>query len=397
MREEIMIAANAMKTDIIPSGYGKEENEAVLRIHQMLPMYQKTPLIERKEDAQRYQIRSVLIKDESKRFGLKAFKGLGGFYALFTVICRRLCLDEKKVTLAELLESPYREKIQEFTFITTTDGNHGKGISWAAGIFGCPSYVFMPRGTVEARAQAVRDAGTAKVEILDKTYDECVEYTASLAREHGWILVQDTSWDGYEEIPELIMKGYTTMLYEALDQMREYGITRPTHVFVQAGVGSMAAAVAAGVVQTFPQEKPVICCLEPHGASCIYESVLASDGQAYTATGSGITIMAGLNCGTPCSIAWDILKDTLSFAISCEDDLTRRGMILLSKAENEKERIIAGESGAVGAGILDAIMTEEKYAAYRDQLGLTKDSVVLIFNTEGDTDPEGYRRLFDHQ
>lgn len=392
MKKEILIAENQMQTGKIITGYSREENQSVLRIHKELPMYRETPLIERTEDAKRYQIKALLIKDESKRFGLKAFKGLGGFYALFTVICKILGLDADTATLQMLLSEPYKKRVQELTFITTTDGNHGKGVSWASGIFGCPSYVYMPRGTVEARAQAVRDAGTAKVEILDKTYDECVAFTAKLAEEKGWVLVQDTSWDGYEEIPEFIMKGYTTMLYEALDQMKEKGYTRPTHVFLQAGVGSMAAAVAAGLAQTYSDQIPKIISMEPHGAACIYESVLAGDGNAYTAAGNGITIMAGLNCGTPCSIAWDILKETLSHAISCEDALTTRGMRHLANANKPEERITAGESGAVGTGLVDAILTEQSCREIKEKLELDENSVILLFNTEGDTDPDGYKR-----
>lgn len=392
-RNDIEIIKNHLFSDEAGthiSGYSQQENADVLRIHRMLTMYDRTPLTERTEDAKRYGVAAVLIKDESKRFGLKAFKGLGGFYALFIVICRRLGLNEKTTTLNQLLKEPYRDNIRKMTFITTTDGNHGKGISWAAGIFGCPSFVFMPKGTREARAQAVRDAGTATVEILDKSYDECVEYTAALAKEKGYVLVQDTSWDGYEEIPELIMKGYTTMLYEATEQMKELGYERPTHVFLQAGVGSMAAAVAAGIVQSFPQNMPMLISMEPHGASCIYESVLAADGAAHTATGSGVTIMAGLNCGTPCSLAWEILKETLSYAISCDDGFTRRGMRLLAHSPKREECIVAGESGAIGPGILDAIMTEPQYTGIKEELGLDAKSVVLLFNTEGDTDPEGY-------
>ncbi|MBQ4494392.1 MAG: pyridoxal-phosphate dependent enzyme, partial [Selenomonadaceae bacterium] len=211
------------------SVYSFAATEPIRKLHTSLDVYNETPLIELENFK---GVRSVYVKDESQRFGLKAFKGLGGVWAIYTVISRELGLSNP--TLEELFQ--HRDELSAMTFITTTDGNHGKGVSWAAGLFGCKSYVFMPRGTVEVRAQAIRDAGSATVEITDMTYDDCVKFTARLAEEQHWHLIQDTYWAGYEDIPEQIMLGYSNLAYEALRQMN---YQRPTHIFLQAGVGSM--------------------------------------------------------------------------------------------------------------------------------------------------------------
>ena len=226
---------------LCPNFLSRAETEQVRCLHQSIPAYARTPLVLLPALARRLGIGAVCVKDESKRFGLNAFKGLGGTYALYRVVCDKLGLDCRTTTLEELQKPENREKISRMVFITTTDGNHGKGVAWAAGLLGAQAYIYMPRGSVEVRAQAIRDAGNAIVTITDLGYDDAVRYTAKLAEEKGWHLIQDTSWPGYEEIPRWILQGYTTMIYEALDQMAEHQL-RPTHVFLQAGVGAMAGS-----------------------------------------------------------------------------------------------------------------------------------------------------------
>ncbi|MBR1645500.1 MAG: pyridoxal-phosphate dependent enzyme [Selenomonadaceae bacterium] len=197
------------------SNYSFANTEQIRRLHKSLNVYNETPLIELKNFAREKNLAAVFVKDESSRFGLKAFKALGGVWAIYKVISRELGLENP--TLEEIFQR--RDEISEMTFITTTDGNHGKGVSWAAGLFGCKSFVYMPKNTVEIRAQAIRDAGSATVEITDMTYDDCVKFTAQLAAKNHWHLIQDTSWTGYEEIPAQIMLGYSTLAYEVLEQM----------------------------------------------------------------------------------------------------------------------------------------------------------------------------------
>ena len=268
----IQFAENRCRTEESSpfKGYSYEETTLVRKVQQMIPSYAPTSLVSLTSLAERLGVRAVLLKDESSRFGLKAFKGLGGIYAMFRGICRELQLDPEETTVKMLQDPPYIDRIRKMVFATTTDGNHGKGVSWAAGVFGCKAYVFMPAGTVQVRAQAIRDAGNAEVTITDMRYDECVAWTARQAIQNGWHLIQDTSWPGYEEIPEWIMQGYTTMYFEALSQMREMGYDAPTHLFLQAGVGSMAGAIAAASVCA-QKKRPVITTVESSEAACFYD------------------------------------------------------------------------------------------------------------------------------
>ena len=251
----------------------------------------------------------------------------------------------------------------------------------------------MPVGTVEVRAQAIRDAGNADVVITDMPYDACVNYTAALAEENGWLLIQDTSWDGYEDVPLWIMRGYTTLFYEATAQLKKAGYSQPTHIFLQAGVGAMAGAVAACAMASFPEKKPVISIVEPKEVACFYESALCGDGKPHAATGSQETIMAGLNCASPCTIAWDIIKQCASYAFACNDAVTEHGMRILADPATGEKPVVAGESGAVTAGLLDHLLKDEKYQDLKKEMGLDENAVVLLINTEGDTDPDNYKKV----
>lgn len=370
-----------------------EQLKGVHRFHKSIPGYARTPLCEWGSYAEKHGVRSILVKDESKRFGLRAFKGLGGSYAIFRVVCEELGLDPLETTLGDLKSERYREAVSKMTFITTTDGNHGKGVAWASGLLGCKSYVYMPRGSVEARAQAIRDAGQAEVTITDLPYDDCVRYTAELAETNHWYLVQDTSWAGYEKIPQWIIQGYTTMLYEALEQMREKGYSRPTHVFLQAGVGAMAGSMLGALCNIFKEDLPVVSIVEPEEVACIFESARQGDGREHKATGSEITIMAGLNCAEPCTVTWPILRDFASYYFACADKVAAQGMRKYAAPEEGDPKVISGESGAVTMGLLSRLLEEEAMEPIREKLGLNEDAVILLFNTEGDTDPENYQRI----
>ena len=357
------------------SAYSFAATEPVRKLHTSLKVYKETPLLELKNFK---GVRSIFIKDESQRFGLKAFKGLGGIWAIYKVISHELGLDNP--TLEEIFS--HRDKLSEMTFITTTDGNHGKGVSWAAKIFGCKSFVFMPKGTVEIRAQAIRDAGSAQVQITDLTYDDCVKFTARLAEENHWHLIQDTSWAGYEEIPAQIMLGYSTLAYEALRQMN---YQRPTHIFLQAGVGSMAGAIAAVFAENFKDNPPRITIVEPKEVACFYETMRIGDGQIHSATGNGQTMMAGLNCATPCEIAWKILRRYAADSATISDDVAAEAMKVLAK-----EKIISGESGCAGFALANAALDSPEL---RQALELDANSIIFLINTEGDTDPDNYVKV----
>ena len=372
----IKIVQNKNRGGVVDtSAYSFAATENIRRLHTALDVYKETPLVELKNFK---GVRSILVKDESQRFGLKAFKGLGGVWAIYKVISRELNLNNP--TLDEIFK--HRAELSEMTFITTTDGNHGKGVSWAAGLFGCKSYVYMPRGTVEVRAQAIRDAGSATVKIADMNYDDCVKYTARLAEENHWHLIQDTSWTGYEEIPAQIMLGYSTLAYEALRQMN---YQRPTHIFLQAGVGSMAGAVAAVFAEVFKDNPPRITIVEPIEVACFYETMRIGDGKIYSATGNGQTMMAGLNCATPCDLAWKILRHYAADTAIISDDVAADAMRVLAE-----HKIISGESGCAGFALANAALNSEDL---RRALELDEQSIIFVINTEGDTDPDNYKKI----
>lgn len=387
---DIKIIENHKGSTVDTGFLSKSETEAVRHFHTSLKNYEPTPLVELSALAKRSHVRSILVKDESKRFGLNAFKGLGGSYALCRIVCRELGLDYHAVTLEQLKAPEHREKLSRMEFVTTTDGNHGRGISWAAGLLGCKAHVFMPRGSVEVRAQAIRDAGSAEVTITNLCYDDAVRYAARMAEEHGWFLVQDTAWEGYEEVPAWIIQGYTTMVYEALEQMAVLGYQRPTHVFLQAGVGAMAGGVLGALKCTYGDKVPSVSIVEPDHVACIFESAHQADRCPHAATGDGRTIMAGLNCGEPCLITWPILRDYPDFYFACPDTVAARGMRMLAAPLEGDQAVCSGESGAVTAGLLSLLLHDLEYVSVREQLGLDTNAVILLINTEGNTDPENY-------
>ncbi len=363
--------------------------EKTLRFHRSVPGYEMTPLVSLDCAAKQHQVRGIYVKDESYRFGLKAFKGLGGSYCMFRILCEKLGLDETKEDFSTFQREDVRRRCSRFEFATATDGNHGKGVSWAAGIFGCKAHVFMPEGTVEARRKAIEEAGSAEAVITDLNYDRTVQYTASLAEKNGWILIQDTAWEGYEKYPKWIIEGYLTLAAEASLQMN--GIL-PTHIFLQAGVGSMAGGIEAYFINRCGDKRPSVTIVEPEAADCIYRSAAAGDGQMHSVPGDPVTIMAGLNCGTPCRTVWPVLRDCSSFFCACMDSVTAPGMSAYAKPSGTDLPVISGESGAVTYGLLLSILESEEA---RKLFKMDKDSVILLISTESDTDPEGYRRAVD--
>lgn len=370
----IKIVKNTNRSgEIDISAYSADNTRLIRKFHAELPNYNVTPLIELKNFK---NTRSIFIKDESKRFGLKAFKGLGGVWAIYKVLSRVLGLNNP--SMQEILA--HKDELAEITFVTTTDGNHGKGIAWAARLFGCKSLIFMPKGTVDARKHAIEEFG-AKVTITDMNYDDCVKFSADLAAKNGFFLVQDTSWAGYEEIPAQIMLGYSTLAYEAIEQMN---YQRPTHIFLQAGVGSMAGAVAAVFASSF-KPCPRITIVEPAEVACFYETMRVGDGKIHSATGNLQTIMAGLNCATPCEIAWNILRHFAADSATISDKIAENAMKTLAKY-----KIIAGESGCAGFALANAALDDKKL---REVLEINSESIIFVINTEGDTDPANYLEI----
>lgn len=369
------------------------EIEAARNFHKSIPNYKETPLAQLQNMAQWLGLKGLYVKDESYRFGLNAFKVLGGSFAMARYIAKQTGRDIAELDYNTLISDELHKEFGEATFFTATDGNHGRGVAWAANKLHQKAVVHMPKGSSLTRLENIRKEG-ATATIEEVNYDECVRIAAKEAAEtKNGVVVQDTAWEGYEEIPSWIMQGYGTMAMEAMEQLLNAGVKRPTHVFVQAGVGSLAGAVQGFFANYFPDNCPTTVVVEANQADCLYRSAIAGDGKPRFVDGDMQTIMAGLACGEPNTISWEILKNHSTAFVSCPDWVSARGMRMLGAPVKGDPQVISGESGAVTTGLIATLMKDEAYKELRDALKLNEDSVVLAFSTEGDTDPDNYRKI----
>lgn len=368
-----------------------EEARRARSFHTSFSEYAPTPLVELPRLADYLGIGRLFIKDESPRFGLNAFKVLGASYAIGRYLADRLGRDIGGLSAGELRSETIRKELGEITFTTATDGNHGRAVAWTAQQLGQKAVIYMPKGSDPVRLENIRAHG-AEATITDLNYDDAVRLSEKMAREHGWVIIQDTAWPGYENIPTWIMQGYTTLASEALEQMRAQGADAPSHVFLQAGVGSFAGGVL-GFLATQLETLPAVTIVEPDHANCIYTSALIGDGRPHSVGGELDTLMAGLACGEPNTIAWPVLRDYASAYVSCPDHIAATGMRVLATPLKGDPVVISGESGAVTTGLLHLLMEAENgnAASLRGELGLNRDSVVLLISTEGNTSPRAFR------
>ena len=371
----------------------RDEIEKVRAFHKSFPQYARTPLAALKDLAKESGLAGIYIKDESYRFGLNAFKVLGGSFAMARFIAKTTGKDVSALGYDKLISEDTRKELGEYTFFTATDGNHGRGVAWAANQMGQKSVVYMPKGSSDMRLKNIQKEG-ARASIEDMNYDEAVRKAAAeSAVTPKSVVIQDTAWEGYEEIPGWIMQGYGTMALEALEQLNELGVDRPTHVIVQAGVGSLAGAVQGFFANAFPDNCPTTIVVEASAADCLYRSVSKGDGSTVNVGGDLDTIMAGLACGEPNIISWKILKNKTSYFVSLPDWAAAGAMRLLSSPVGDDPRVISGESGAAGMGFLQSLLQKKEYAVWREEVGIDENSHVLLFSTEGDTDPQRYRDI----
>jgi len=336
--------------------------------HRKIPGYAPTPLLKLPGLAAELGLAAIYIKDEAHRFGTKAFKALGASYAVHRY----------------LQENPGRH-----VFCTASDGNHGLAVAWSARLFSQKAEVLMPRGTVPARVRRIEDFG-ARVTVVDGDYDETVRAAAHKAEKCGWVLVQDTAWEWYTAIPARIMAGYVTMFRELEGELFPPDGPGVDAVFLQAGVGSWAAAAVAYLADRYGERMPKVVCVEPAGADCCLASARA--GRRVSLPGAE-TIMAGLNCGTPSLLAWPILVAGVDLFLALTDDCAREAMRAYFLPLDGDPRIVSGESGAAGLAALLALLRALELEEPRRFLGLGGTSRVLLFNTEGDTDPEGFSKI----
>lgn len=385
-----IVSHDLTKTNKVSVAFaGKEEAKKAKKYHESFPMYKETPLRNLKHLANHLGVQGIYVKDESYRFGLNAFKVLGGSYAIGSYIAEKLGVSMDEINYEKIISEETKNKLGKLTFISATDGNHGRGVAWTANQLQQDCVIYMPKGSAKERLENIRKEG-AKAEITELNYDDAVRLASKEADEKGWVLVQDTSWPGYEEIPRAIIKGYTTMALEAYEQLKE---VKPTHIFVQAGVGSFATAVTAFFADAYGEDKPIITVVEPNEAACVFKTMKADDGKIHPVTGDMQTIMAGLACGEPVTVGIDILRDYAEHFISCPDYVAAEGMRVLSSPLEDDSRIIAGESGAAGFGLGYEILSNPQLEELKKALKIDEHSVLLFFNTEGDTDRENYRNI----
>ncbi|MCG9627405.1 diaminopropionate ammonia-lyase [Vibrio mediterranei] len=362
--------------------FSVEQAKQARAFHSQIDGYQPTPLVSLPALAQQLGVKAILVKDESKRFGLNAFKVLGGSYALGRQLAKHLNVDIAEIdlkTVSSKLEAP-------LTFATATAGNHGTGVAWAAREMGQQAVVYMPKGSPQASVDRIRGLG-AECIVTEVNYDDTVRLANDTAQANGWMLVQDTAWDGYEEIPTWISQGYMTMADEAVEQIEQLGFEAPSHVILQAGVGAMAGGVLGYLADRLDPTKFDTIIAEPKAADCIYRSGTSEAGNMVNVTGDLSSIMAGLACGEPNPVTWPILRDCSRYFIAVEDKVSATGMRMYGNPLVGDQAITSGESGAITLGALNEIVKHD------GNVGLNEESVVLLFSTEGDTNPERYRRI----
>ena len=350
------------------------------------PGYEATPLHDLSGLAKTLKIGALWYKDEAPRFGLGSFKALGGAYAVFRWLAERIKAETgQDVDSATLLGKSQRKLTETMTVATATDGNHGRSVAWGASIFGCRAIIYIHATVSDGRKKAIEKFG-AEVRRIEGDYDDSVRICAADAAANGWQVISDTSYTGYTEIPKLVMQGYGVMVDEALQQLPKGA--RPTHLFIQAGVGGLPAAVIARLWQRLGPDRPSVVIVEPDAADCVYQSALA--GKPARASGNLETLMAGLACGEVSPVAWQVIRAGSAAFMTLPDSEAVRAMRTLASGLNGDKPVVGGESGVGGLAGLIAAASD---STAREALDLRPDSKVILFGSEGDTDPALYEKL----
>lgn len=340
--------------------------------------YAPTPLVSLPNLASRLGVTAVHYKDEGGRFGLGSFKALGGAYAVL-----RLLSAQTGASMDEILAGGHAEAVARTTVCCATDGNHGRSVAWGAQRFGCRCVIFLHATVSEGREKAIAKYG-AEIVRCNGNYDDSVRQAQETADAEGWFVVSDTSYPGYRDVPRDVMQGYELMAAEAFDDLP----SPPTHIFLQTGVGGMAAAIAALAKRCWGDERPVIVLADPDQSACWVDSFAA--GRPTAVEGDLDTLMAGLACGEVSSLAWDILTDHADAAMALTDDAAIEMMKTLAFPSGGDPALVAGESAVAGLVGVQAAMANVEVAK---ALHLDDRSRILVFGTEGDTDPEVYQSL----
>jgi len=372
-----MLRPRAAMDATVPASDG-----APRRFHATMPGYEPTPLRRAPAAAEHLGVGEVLVKDESSRLGLPSFKVLGASWAVYRALLGHLGRSLDQIPTVEALRREL-EPLRPFALSAATDGNHGRAVARMAALLGLDARIYVPAGTAQARIDAIAGEG-ATVTVIDGGYDDAVRRSAQDAGERC-LVISDTSWEGYEEVPAWVIEGYATVFEEIGAALAREPLPRPDVVAVPVGVGALAAA-AVRHYWGAPPPRPMIVSVEPTSAACVLESVAA--GRIVTLTHPQESIMAGLNCATPSLVAWPLLAAGMDLYVAVEDARVAEAMRLLAR-----DHIVAGETGAAGLAGMLAVAQDPDTAPGREALQLGPGSCVLLLCTEGATDPEAYRRL----
>ena len=350
------------KTEILKSLSIKEIDEAYSSISNWKG-YLKTPLLELNKLSKELKLNKIFYKDESKRFDLKSFKALGGAYAV-----EKVSKGNKDIVVA-----------------TATAGNHGRSVAWGAKRLGIKCKIFISEFVSDARGKAMADLGADVVKVkgnYEKSLIECIKQSTN----NNWQIVQDVAWKDYMTVPKYTMAGYTVMMKEIVDQIKNDQIT---HMILQAGVGGMAGAMVAGVAR-YLNNVPEIIVVEPDSAACVMESI--KSGKIEKIDIKRESLMGGMSCGEVSLVPWKILKNSVKYCISLPDDDIAKTMKFLGNGNFSNEKIIAGENSAPGVISLITMCEDEKI---KENLKFNKDSNILLIGCEGDTDQAMYQKLIN--
>ncbi len=348
--------------------------------------YAATPLVSLSALATQVGVGEILYKDEGPRFGLCSFKALGGSYAAERVLQREVARRTgQEVSLADIRTGKFKAECADITLVSATDGNHGRSLAWGCQRFGASCRIYIHAEVSEGRGKAMRDLG-AEVIRIEGDYDDSVALAKKEAEQNGWFVVSDTSWPGYSQPPRDVMSGYGVMtqeICEALDPA-------PSHVILQGGVGGLAAGVIAGLRQYWGDDAPRAIIVEPELAACLFES--AKVGKATKVAITEETLMAGLSCGEPSELAWEILAEEATDFLTIPESVVAPAVRLLAQPIGDDPAIEAGESAVAGLAALIAARQDENLSA---QLGLDASSRVLLIGSEGVTDPAVFAMIME--
>jgi len=357
------------------------------------PGYAPTPLVSLPGLARALGLESLHYKDEAPRFGIGSFKPLGGAYAvarlLMREIARRGGTGAGAVPVADLLAGRFRNLVAGVTVAAATDGNHGRAVAWGARMFGCRCVIFIHETVTKGRERAIAAFG-AEIRRVSGTFDDAVRAAKETAEAEGWFVIADTSDGADADAARDVMQGYALMAAETIEQWNAFSKTSgpPSHLFLQAGVGGMAAATCARFWQVFGTARPTTVLVEPTTAACWFASLKA--GAPTTFAGGLESIMAGLACGEVSRLAWQILAPGAHAAMTVTDEAAAECMRLLAEGRYGDAPLVAGESAVAGLAALISAMGD---ARARSALGLDRAGRVVLFGTEGATDPETYAAI----